>query len=72
MNRYLGNYIIGHVKRECFKVLKIVDEIVFLQIDYHTNVIQIEKNKKISWDYSNTMNSDTPEFSFYNVSFYKI
>lgn len=70
MNRYLGNYVIGYVKRECFKVLKQVDEVVFLQIDYHTNVILYEKNKKIPWDYSNTMHSETPEFSFYNVSFF--
>lgn len=63
----MGFYVLGYTKKECFKIIKNIDDVYFLKIDYYTNVIQCEKNKRINWDFSNTINSESPEFSYYNV-----
>lgn len=68
----MGPYVLGYTKKECFKIIKNIDDVYFLKIDYYTNVIQCEKNKRINWDFSNTINSESPEFSYYNVGLINI
>jgi len=63
----MGFYVLGYTKKECFKIIKNIDDVYFLKIDYYTNVIQCEKNKRINWDFSNTINSESQEFSYYSV-----